>query len=106
MFLQLRQQIDFLLEIDAATSNPNLLLLQAITAKQKGGNAESLLTAAIELKLKTAESYRFGLEYLIHLDVTFILDALKRFSSVIPVWYSRFCQSYTRLISNHFYHSE
>lgn len=79
--LQIKQQIDFLTEVYDAGSNADLLLLQAANTDDK--TAEKLIVQAIDLKFKNTENHRFGLKYLIELDATFILEALRKLPSSV-----------------------
>lgn len=77
---QIKQQIDFLLEVYNKDTNPDLLALQATYEPEN--IAAKLLKKAIELKFIYVKNLRFGIKYLIALDATFILDVLQRFSFV------------------------
>ena len=65
----------------AGNSNAELLLLQAVNEDDK--TIEKLVSEAIDLKFKTAELHRFGYKFLIELDATFILEALKKLPSSV-----------------------
>lgn len=53
-----------------------MLLIQA--EQDSVENAEKLIAQAINIKFTNAENFHFGIEFLINLDPTFIIEALKK----------------------------
>lgn len=81
MLKQVKEQIDFLLDVYNSEQNADLWYLRAVIENEK--NAEKLLKEAIEMKFKNVLDVPFGVKYLVALDVNFILEAVARLPSSV-----------------------
>lgn len=79
---QTRQQVEFLMELE---EDPSAMLL-FIQAKLADGAASALtfLNQAVEKHLKTIEHHLYSVEYLLELNVDFLLNVVKEYLKHIP----------------------
>ncbi|XP_031631527.1 tetratricopeptide repeat protein 21B-like [Contarinia nasturtii] len=71
---QVKQQIEFLCEIQGTTKNPLLLYMSAKTIENNSDKAISILAEACEIHFKNLKTIPYGAEYLRRFDPDFLLN--------------------------------
>ncbi|KDR09588.1 tetratricopeptide repeat protein 21B-like [Zootermopsis nevadensis] len=82
---QVRQQVEFLQEVEGSQPTPSLLLM---SAKLVSGNAEKavgFLNEAVEIHFRNLRTLPYGSKYLRSLDPDFLLQVVKEFLLYAPV---------------------
>lgn len=81
---QVRQQIEFLSEIQGTHKNPLLLYMSALAVENNADKSLSLLVEACEAHFKNLKIIPFGTEYLRRFDANFLLDLTNQFLEYSP----------------------
>lgn len=82
---QVKQQIEFLSEIQGTTKNSLLLYMSAKTIENNADKAISILSEACEVHFKNLKTIPYGMEYLRRFDPDFLLDVISEFLKYSPV---------------------
>lgn len=82
---QVKQQIEFLSEIQGTNKNPLLLYMSAKVIENDAEKAISLLNEACEAHFKNLKTVSFGTEYLRSFDPDFLLDVTCEYLKYSPV---------------------
>lgn len=81
---QVKQQIEFLSELQGNHKNPLLLYMSALAVENNADKALSLLIEACEAHFKNLETIPYGTEYLRRFDPDFLLDLTSEFLRYSP----------------------
>lgn len=82
---QVKQQIEFLSEIQGNTKNSMLLFMSAKAIENNSDKAISILTEACEVHFKNLKIVPYGMEYLRRFDPDFLLDVINELLKYSPV---------------------
>lgn len=82
---QVKQQIEFLSEIQGTTKNPLLLYMSAKTIENNADKAISILSEACEIHFKNLKTIPYGAEYLRRFDPDFLLDITNDLMKYSPI---------------------
>lgn len=81
---QVKQQIEFLCEIQGNQKNPLLLYMSALIIENDTSKSLSLLTEACEAHFKNLKTVPYGTEYLRRFDSDFLIDLTNQFLQYSP----------------------
>lgn len=82
---QVKQQIEFLSELQGSNKNPLLLYMSAKVIENDADKAISLLNEACEAHFKNLKTIPYGTEYLRCFDADFLLDVIAEYLKYSPV---------------------
>lgn len=84
---QVKQQIEFLSEIEGTNKSPQLLFMSAKVTENNIDRAVSLLIESCEIHFKNLKTFSYGIEYLRQFDPDFLLELtgeLLKYSPIQP----------------------
>lgn len=82
---QVKQQIEFLSEIQGNTKNSMLLYMSAKTIENNPDKAISMLSEACEVHFKNLKTVPYGMDYLHRFDPDFLLDVISELLKFSPI---------------------
>lgn len=82
---QVRQQVEFLREVEGSQSTPRLLLMSARLISGDAEKAVGYLNEAVETHFRTLRTLPYGFKYLRILDPDFLLQVVKEYLIYAPV---------------------